>query len=151
MSATTSPVVSPRKGRHNRSKGATLSQSPFSSHGSTSLIGAVQAALPPNVDPLNLDPDEAFVKLSVREVQTIESNLQSSHDALSTKLRSLVSERYRDMLGTANTLIEMSSSATNLVKRLDAVREGIDKVRTDPEAKGEEGSMSMLRDKYGEQ
>ncbi|UZJ52256.1 hypothetical protein CBS101457_001576 [Exobasidium rhododendri] len=126
MSASQSPVVTPRKGKHTRSRGTALSQSALSGHDSPSRFGTGQAAFPLGVDPLTLDPDEAFTRMSVRDIQALEASLESSHDALSSKLRSLVSERYRDMLGTANTLIEMSSSATNLVKRLDAVRVGIE-------------------------
>jgi len=53
------------------------------------------------------------------------------------------------MLGTANTLIEMSSSATNLVKRLDAVREGIDKASMDTEKREETtDSPTLLREHH---
>lgn len=126
MSASTSPVVTSRKGKHARSNGFVLS-SP--SHEATTTPSRFSNALPANIDPLTLDPDDAFVRLSVREIQGIESSLQSTHDQLSSKLRLLVSEKYRDMLGTANTLIEMSSSATNLVNRLDAVRQGVDNAK----------------------
>ena len=142
MSASASPVASPRKSRHTRSKGQTVSQSVAGSSDFTSRFHAVQSALPPGVDPLTLDPDDAFVRLSVREIQTIEAGLRSSHDAMSGKLRTLVSERYRDMLGTANTLIEMSTSASNLVTRLDAVRQGIEMVGKDSEDRS--GSEEQL-------
>lgn len=132
MSAsTTSPVVTPRKGRHARSNLLLLSSPTHEATTTTtpSRFSSIQhssSVLPANIDPLTLDPDDAFVRLSVREIQNIEGNLHSTHDQLSSRLRLLVSEKYRDMLGTANTLIEMSSSATNLVNRLDALRQGVE-------------------------
>lgn len=130
----------PRKGRHARSHAlaagsshvAPSSQDSTSRHtavGPASAAAAAAAAakgMPANIDPLTLDPDEAFARLSVREVQTIEANLRSSYEDMTGRLRTLVSERYRDMLGTANTLIDLSASSGRLVQRLEAVLRGVD-------------------------
>ncbi|MCO5590136.1 hypothetical protein L7F22_044105 [Adiantum nelumboides] len=118
-----------RKGRHARTQAVTGSGS---DEGRRSTVNASMSALPsstmglpPGVDPLRLDADETFTRFGVREVQSIEASLRTSHDALTSRLRILVSERYRDMLGTANTLIDMSSSSSNLVNRLENVMKGI--------------------------
>ncbi|PWN36829.1 uncharacterized protein FA14DRAFT_176135 [Meira miltonrushii] len=117
-----------RKGRHARTPAVTGSGSDAGRHLSIGTINALPSStmgLPPGVDPLRLDADETFTRFGVREVQSIEASLRTSHDALTSRLRVLVSERYRDMLGTANTLIDMSSSSSNLVERLESVMKGI--------------------------
>lgn len=116
-----------RKGRHARTPAVTGSGSDVGRHSSIGLnvLPSSTMGLPPGVDPLRLDADETFTRFGVREVQTIEASLRTSHDALTSRLRVLVSERYRDMLGTANTLIDMSSSSSNLVERLESVMKGI--------------------------
>lgn len=117
---------SPRKGRHTRSQAVTsTSNSADGGRPSLSLMPPTSMGLPPGIDPITLDPDETFVRFGVREVQSIESSLRASHESLTARLRMLVSERYRDMLGTANTLIDMSASSTHLVQRLEHVLDGI--------------------------
>lgn len=108
--------------------------------GSTIAGGGIAGALAlSGVDPMTLDPDEALTKLSVREVQAIEEKLRHAHDSLAARLRTLVAERYREMLGTANTLMDMGSSSTLLVERLDGAKDLIERAERELNQEDEEG------------
>lgn len=153
QSNTSTPV---RKGRHARTQAVAGSGSDGGRHssvitGNASLnaLPSSTMGLPPGVDPLRLDADETFTRFGVREVQSIEASLRTSHDALTSKLRVLVSERYRDMLGTANTLIDMSSSSSNLVERLENVMKGIHSAscNTGSSTDGLTGLLSPIKEK----
>lgn len=141
-----------RKGRHARTQAVSGSGSDGSSitnNHFNNVIPSSTIGLPPGLDPLRLDADDTFTKFGVREVQSIEASLRSSHEALTSRLRILVSERYRDMLGTANTLIDMSSSSSNLVNRLENVMNGIHSasVNTGNPTDGLTGLLSPVEEK----
>ena len=121
--------ASPRKGKHTRSQALSSSSNSHAISGIFQASSDLYSNLPAGLDPLTLDSDDVFTRLEVRQIQSIENNLRSSHDALTARLRKLVSERYRDMLSTANTLIDLSSSSNNLVQHLEDVITGTEKAK----------------------
>ncbi|PWN87506.1 hypothetical protein FA10DRAFT_304268 [Acaromyces ingoldii] len=139
-----------RRGRHtrNRAFSSTTSASSFSQQSQSQAhlaIGSARGSYDGGalgVDPMTLDPDEALTRLSVREVQAVEEKLRHAHENLAAKLRTLVAERYREMLGTANTLMDMGESSTKLVERLDAAQELIERAAEEREKVAKEGERT---------
>lgn len=124
----------PTPTRHGRARHARTNASLTSSIGSTSTDAPLFASgLPrrtsvPNeasrifqatgFDPFGTEPDTLFLSLTVKEVEAYERAVRSTALGKQEELRSLVGQRYEDLLGTANTIIDMAGSSSGLSHRL---------------------------------
>ncbi|PWN51555.1 hypothetical protein IE53DRAFT_46391 [Violaceomyces palustris] len=116
-----SPTTSPSKQRHRRHARTPASlTSSFGGSGSS-------AYLPMDLDPMSEDPDQVFTKLPVKQVELFHLAVRDAAAAKRQELRSLVGERYTELLGTANTIIDMAHSSSQLKERLGALKLGVRK------------------------
>ncbi|EPQ26490.1 uncharacterized protein PFL1_05812 [Pseudozyma flocculosa PF-1] len=133
--ATSSSPTKSRRARHARtpasltsSAGAAPSISSIYGSGSQthSSISASEAVFTSmGLNPFRTDPDELFNTLSVKQVETYANAVRQAAERKQSDLRTLVGERYQDLLGTANTIIGMANSSSQLCKRLDQLHDGL--------------------------
>ncbi|EST07481.2 hypothetical protein PSEUBRA_002559 [Kalmanozyma brasiliensis GHG001] len=124
-------------GRHGRARHARTNASLTSSSGS---VGITSPTFPrrtsaPNeatrifqatgFDPFSTEPDTLFRLLTVKEVDAYERAVRSTALGKQEELRSLVGQRYEDLLGTATTVIDMAGSSEQLSERLQKLAEGV--------------------------
>ncbi|SPO24684.1 uncharacterized protein UTRI_01650_B [Ustilago trichophora] len=76
-------------------------------------------------DPFGTEPDTLFRSLTVKEVEAYERAVRSTALGKQEELRALVGQRYEDLLGTANTIIDMAGSSSQLSQRLDDLSQGV--------------------------
>ncbi|KAJ9478410.1 Conserved oligomeric Golgi complex subunit 1 [Pseudozyma hubeiensis] len=76
-------------------------------------------------DPFGTEPDSLFSSLTVKEVEAYERAVRSTAHGKAEELRSLVGQRYEDLLGTANTIIDMAGSSEQLSRRLHELSDGV--------------------------
>lgn len=76
-------------------------------------------------DPFGTEPDTLFRSLTVKEVEAYERAVRSTASGKQEELRSLVGQRYEDLLGTANTIIDMARSSEQLSQRLRQLSDGV--------------------------
>lgn len=98
-------------------------------------------------DPFGTEPDTLFRSLTVKEVEAYERAVRSTALGKQEELRALVGQRYEDLLGTANTIIDMAGSSSQLAHRLDELSQGI---RSAPLAdeKGESSKKASRRKSF---
>lgn len=73
-----------------------------------------------DVDLLNVDnPDALFQRFTVREVRELERKAQASAAKKQEELRQMVGERYRDLLGAADSIVRMRTGSTALLQKLE--------------------------------
>ncbi|GAA5987153.1 hypothetical protein JCM11641_002148 [Rhodosporidiobolus odoratus] len=88
-------------------------------------------AVPRGGDPDALDlmaleePDEVFRLFGVRDVRKLERKASDAAAAKVAELRSMVGERYRDLLAAADSIVRMRAAAEKLVDRLDVVDDAV--------------------------
>ncbi|GAA5996272.1 uncharacterized protein JCM10292_007502 [Rhodotorula paludigena] len=86
----------------------------------------VRTANPDEVDLMALEePDEVFRLFGVRDVRRIEQRASDAAAAKVAELRTMVGERYRDLLAAADSIVRMRSAAEKLVDRLDSVEAAV--------------------------
>lgn len=136
IEAATSPTTS---ARHGRARHARTNASLTSSIGSSSTDNpapfpvrrpsapneAVRIFQSTGFDPLSTEPDTLFRTLTVKEVEAYERAVRSTANGKQEELRSLVGQRYEDLLGTANTIIDMANSSSQLDTRLSDLARGV--------------------------
>ncbi|GAA6027025.1 hypothetical protein JCM8097_006050 [Rhodosporidiobolus ruineniae] len=87
---------------------------------------AVRSGNPDEVDLMALeDPDDVFRSFGVRDVRKLEKRASDAAAAKVAELRTMVGERYRDLLAAADSIVRMRSAADKLVDRLDSVEDAI--------------------------
>ncbi|BGP37947.1 hypothetical protein JCM10449v2_001874 [Rhodotorula kratochvilovae] len=117
--ATTANPAGPAKFRrgHVRKRPGQPSQPP---------VQQTRTANPDEVDLMALEePDEVFRLFGVRDVRRIEQRASDAAAAKVAELRTMVGERYRDLLAAADSIVRMRSAAEKLVDRLDAVDQAV--------------------------
>lgn len=90
---------------------------------------------PEDVDLLALSHDSIsslFAQFSVREVRQIQETAQSQAALKQQELRSMVGERYRDLLGAADSIVRMRVSSQALLGYLNSAREDCTRHHTQP-------------------
>ncbi|BGO97744.1 Vps51/Vps67 domain-containing protein [Rhodotorula toruloides ATCC 204091] len=81
---------------------------------------------PDEVDLMALEePDEVFRMFGVRDVRKIEQRASDAANAKVAELRTMVGERYRDLLAAADSIVRMRSAAEKLVDKLDTVQTAV--------------------------
>ncbi|SCZ95820.1 BZ3500_MvSof-1268-A1-R1_Chr8-1g09819 [Microbotryum saponariae] len=89
------------------------------------IIG-IRSANPDEIDLMALeDPDEVFRRFGVRDVRGLEKRASDAAAGKVAELRTMVGERYRDLLSAADSIIRMRAAAEKLVDRFDKVETGI--------------------------
>ncbi|KAJ9102517.1 hypothetical protein QFC21_002917 [Naganishia friedmannii] len=68
-----------------------------------------------------MDPDEVFRRLHVAEVKKVESQLRTTADGKQAELRTMVSERYRDLLLSTTQIATIHDSSLKLSQTLNRV------------------------------
>ncbi|GAA5868487.1 hypothetical protein JCM8547_006289 [Rhodosporidiobolus lusitaniae] len=87
---------------------------------------AVKTNNPDEVDLMALEePDEVFRQFGVRDVRKLEKRASDAAAAKVADLRTMVGERYRDLLAAADSIVRMRSAAEKLVDSLDSVEDSI--------------------------
>ncbi|KAJ1029841.1 hypothetical protein NDA13_003080 [Ustilago tritici] len=76
-------------------------------------------------DPFGTEPDTLFRSMTVKEVEAYERAVRSTAHGKQQELRGLVGQRYEDLLGTANTIIDMAGSSSQLSQRLQKLAKGV--------------------------
>ncbi|GEM09693.1 vps51/Vps67 domain-containing protein [Rhodotorula toruloides] len=94
--------------------------------GQPPLPPPVRTHNPDEVDLMALEePDEVFRMFGVRDVRKIEQRASDAANAKVAELRTMVGERYRDLLAAADSIVRMRSAAEKLVDKLDAVQTAV--------------------------
>ncbi|KAK4053750.1 hypothetical protein OIV83_001406 [Microbotryomycetes sp. JL201] len=82
-----------------------------------------------NPDELDLmaleDPDEVFRMFGVRDVRGLEKRARDAAEAKVSELRTMVGERYRDLLSAADSIVRMKFASEKLVERLERIESAI--------------------------
>ncbi|XP_047003358.1 conserved oligomeric Golgi complex subunit 1 isoform X1 [Schistocerca americana] len=68
---------------------------------------------------LELNPDKLFEEHSISEIQEIQKKLQTEIDRKREELRTMVGERYRDLIEAADTIADMKATAEGIVSHID--------------------------------
>ncbi|KAJ9096589.1 hypothetical protein QFC19_007121 [Naganishia cerealis] len=68
-----------------------------------------------------MDPDEVFKRLHVAEVKKVESQLKATADGKQAELRTMVSERYRDLLLSTTQIASIHDSSLKLSRTLSHI------------------------------
>ncbi|GAA5862298.1 hypothetical protein JCM3774_004855 [Rhodotorula dairenensis] len=138
--------------RFNRSHArARPGQSPSSQAASSPAAAAAVSAVaksanPDDVDLLALDdPDQIFRAFGVRDVRKIEHRASEAAAAKVAELRSMVGERYRDLLSAADSIVRMRNAADKLVDRLESVQNSLSHVAGSPSDASPTKRQSLLR------
>ncbi|GAA5931170.1 hypothetical protein JCM3775_004953 [Rhodotorula graminis] len=85
-------------------------------------VAALSSANPDEVDLMALEePDDIFRSFGVRDVRRIEQRASDAAAAKVADLRTMVGERYRDLLSAADSIVRMRGAADKLVGHLDSV------------------------------
>ncbi|XP_034114735.2 conserved oligomeric Golgi complex subunit 1 [Drosophila albomicans] len=75
-----------------------------------------------SVDLLQLNVDALFEQHSVLEIDTVQKKIQTVVENKREELRTMVGERYRDLLKAADTIAAMQSSAGTLIEQVHCVQ-----------------------------
>lgn len=67
------------------------------------------------------DPDEVFRLFGVRDVRSLEKRASDAAANKVAELRTMVGERYRDLLSAADSIVRMRAAADMLVDHFDVV------------------------------
>lgn len=74
---------------------------------------------------LSMDPDKIFELNSIDQVKDLVRSLQRESDRKREELRSLVGERYRDLMEAAETIICMRDTSSNVANNLEATQDSM--------------------------
>ncbi|XP_034241484.1 conserved oligomeric Golgi complex subunit 1 [Thrips palmi] len=72
--------------------------------------------LPPNM--LDVDPDKIFEEKSIIEIEVIQKKIQDEIERKKEELRTMVGERYRDLIEAADTISDMQHTAAGVITRI---------------------------------
>ncbi|XP_055679195.1 conserved oligomeric Golgi complex subunit 1 [Lutzomyia longipalpis] len=74
-------------------------------------------------DLLELNPDRLFQQHTVSEIEQVSKKLQDEIEIKKEDLRTMVGERYRDLLKAADTINDMKATANLVVQRIESILE----------------------------
>ncbi|GLH04216.1 Conserved oligomeric Golgi complex subunit 1 [Gryllus bimaculatus] len=72
---------------------------------------------------LDINPDKLFEQHTISEIQDINKKLQAEIERKREELRTMVGERYRDMIEAADTIRDMQTTAESVITHIDRMRE----------------------------
>lgn len=67
---------------------------------------------------LDIDPDKIFEEKSVSEIEVIQKKIQDEVERKKEELRTMVGERYRDLIEAADTISDMQQTAAGVIDRI---------------------------------
>lgn len=70
---------------------------------------------------LTINPDQLFENHSIAEIQIIQSQLQNEIEKKREDLRTMVGERYRDLLKAADTITEMKETSKSVISNIEQI------------------------------
>ncbi|PWZ00773.1 hypothetical protein BCV70DRAFT_189420 [Testicularia cyperi] len=113
--------------RTNASLTSGISPSAMLSSATKRNSGARSASLfeSTGLDPMRIEPDTLFTSLGVKDIERYQRAVRDAALEKQHELRSLVGQRYEDLLGTANTIIDMSNSSNQLLQRLESLSNSV--------------------------
>ena len=71
----------------------------------------------------NVDPDKIFQEQNIDQIKDLLRSLQHESDRKREELRSLVGERYRDLMEASETIISMRNTSNESVNQIKVVQE----------------------------
>ncbi|XP_050100433.1 conserved oligomeric Golgi complex subunit 1 [Anopheles aquasalis] len=74
-----------------------------------------------SVELLNIDVDKLFKQHNVAEIDLVHKRLQGEIELKREELRTMVGERYRDLLKAADTIGEMKQTAGTIIENIDRI------------------------------
>uniref|UniRef100_A0A182P9L2 Conserved oligomeric Golgi complex subunit 1 n=1 Tax=Anopheles epiroticus TaxID=199890 RepID=A0A182P9L2_9DIPT len=74
-----------------------------------------------NVDLLNIDVDQLFKQHNVAEIDLVHKRVLNEIELKREELRTMVGERYRDLLKAADTIGEMKQTAGSIIGNIDRI------------------------------
>ncbi|XP_043288617.1 conserved oligomeric Golgi complex subunit 1 isoform X2 [Venturia canescens] len=72
---------------------------------------------------VDLDINKLFEEHSIKEIEQIQRAIQLESDRKKIELRTLVGERYRDLIQAADTIAEMRETSKNVISRIADIEE----------------------------
>ncbi|KAK9507787.1 hypothetical protein O3M35_007564 [Rhynocoris fuscipes] len=75
----------------------------------------------PELSLLDINPDKLFEQHNVQEVEAIERAINNEVERKKVELRTLVGERYRDLIEAADTIGEMKNLSEEVIQDIDAM------------------------------
>ncbi|KAG0235703.1 Golgi transport complex subunit 1 [Actinomortierella wolfii] len=72
------------------------------------------------------DADELFIKLSVPDLNVYERKIRTDIEKKKQELRTMVGERYRDLIGAADRIVRMKETVLQVQNNLAGMRESCD-------------------------
>lgn len=67
---------------------------------------------------LDIDPDKLFEEKSIVEIEGTQKNIQDEIERKKEELRTMVGERYRDLIEAADTISDMQHTAAGVINRI---------------------------------
>ncbi|XP_059611184.1 conserved oligomeric Golgi complex subunit 1 [Phlebotomus argentipes] len=103
---------------------------------------------------LELDPDKLFQQHTVSEIEQVSKNLQNEIEKRRENLRTMVGERYRDLLKAADTINDMKGTSSSVLQRIEGILELSGKVKgnlktsKEVQRRNDKGQRILVRSKY---
>lgn len=115
---------------------------------------AMATSRPEEVNLLSLQPtlqdgsvDSLFVHFNVREVRTVEERASKEAEAKREELRTMVGDRYRDLLGAADSIVRMRKASETLLDDLNEVKRHCSRVKVSDQIQREFFCLSCVSKK----
>lgn len=70
---------------------------------------------------LEIDPDKIFEEKSISEIEVVQKKIQDEVERKKEELRTMVGERYRDLIEAADTISDMQHTATGVIDRINSM------------------------------
>ncbi|KAK3915111.1 Conserved oligomeric Golgi complex subunit 1 [Frankliniella fusca] len=70
---------------------------------------------------LDIDPDKLFEEKSISEIEIVQKKIQDEIERKKEELRTMVGERYRDLIEAADTISDMQQTATGVIDRINTM------------------------------
>ncbi|XP_066999265.2 conserved oligomeric Golgi complex subunit 1 isoform X2 [Anabrus simplex] len=78
---------------------------------------------------LHLNPDKLFEEHTISEIQEINRKLQAEIERKREELRTMVGERYRDLIEAADTISDMKTTAEDVISHIDKMSDKCHKLQ----------------------
>ncbi|XP_023288595.1 conserved oligomeric Golgi complex subunit 1 isoform X2 [Orussus abietinus] len=72
---------------------------------------------------LNLDIDKLFEEHTIKEIEQIQKKIEIESERKKIELRTLISERYRDLIQAADAITEMKETSEQVIERMAKLEE----------------------------
>ncbi|KAE8752933.1 hypothetical protein FOCC_FOCC000278 [Frankliniella occidentalis] len=83
------------------------------------IIPSQLTMVPSNM--LEIDPDKIFEEKSISEIEVVQKKIQDEVERKKEELRTMVGERYRDLIEAADTISDMQHTATGVIDRINSM------------------------------